>query len=200
MVLIICSGSASHCAMHSAVYLHLRSPSCYLSLKPALIRIPQFDPVRLLVLVRLPLTRRPAQLTTVAALGNPIATPQPYLTVARSIGRKISSPSSGLRAQRRSGRSGHLVRPGQPHRTQRGCEYVGANQAAARSLLLSELFSQHRPWYLAHWPCPKWVSGPTTAHACARQESGFTSSRIVASRAPTARLPPSGLKASPLPS
>jgi hypothetical protein len=33
---------------------------------------------------------------------------------------------------------------------ERGYEYVGADQAGCATALLSELFSQHRPRYLAH--------------------------------------------------
>jgi hypothetical protein len=35
-------------------------------------------------------------------------------------------------------------------RSQRGYEYVGADQAGCATALLCELFGQHRPRYLAH--------------------------------------------------
>jgi hypothetical protein len=78
--------------------------------------------------VRLPLAGRPLSSPRSQRRGTVTTTTQPSVTVAGSIGRKLSSGAVGFAPSSDRGRSGHLVRPGQPHRTERGQDDVGANR------------------------------------------------------------------------
>jgi hypothetical protein len=118
-------------SLYSRPSARRRAPVCRSSCVNSRGRDPSIQP-DCFVPVRLPLTGRPLSSPRSQRPGTVTTTTQPSVTVAGSIGRKLSSGAVGFAPSSDRGRSGHLVRPGQPHRTERGQDDVGANQAAAR--------------------------------------------------------------------